>query len=129
MSAVAFKQFKSKVGMEVALDFISKQSLMDYKTYIPRNQLDIFQIGGYLGYAIPMNHLRFVIGMGYYIHDKFDADDELYHRLGMRYTFDNGLLLNFVLKTHWAKADYIEFGVGYNFKRKTGCRLDAYSSL
>jgi hypothetical protein len=67
--------------------------------------------------------------MGYYIHDKFDADDELYHRLGMRYTFDNGLLLNFVLKTHWAKADYIEFGVGYNFKRKTGCRLDAYSSL
>ncbi|MFN5982474.1 MAG: acyloxyacyl hydrolase [Fluviicola sp.] len=129
MSAVAFKQFKSKVGMEVALDFISKQSLMDYKTYIPRNQLDIFQIGGYLGYAIPMNHLRFVIGMGYYIHDKFDADDELYHRLGMRYTFDNGLLLNFVLKTHWAKADYIEFGVGYNFKKKTVCRLDAYSSL
>ncbi len=118
VSALVFKQFRPKVGLELALDFISKQSLMDYKTYIPRNQWDIFQIGTYVGYAIPLQNFRFVTGMGYYLKDKFDADDELYHRLGVRYTFDNGLLLNFVLKTHWAKADYVEFGLGYNFKRK-----------
>lgn len=118
LSALAFKQFRSKVGMELAVDFMYKQSLMDYKTYIPKTNWDIFQIGTYVGYAIPLNHLRFVFGMGYYVKDKFDADDELYHRLGMRYTFDNGFLVNFVLKTHWAKADYIEFGVGYNFNKR-----------
>jgi hypothetical protein len=35
--------------------------------------------------------------------------------VGMRYRFDNGLLLNLVLKSHWAKADYVEWGVGYTF--------------
>ena len=48
--------------------------------------------------------------------DRYDMDNELYHRVGMRYQFDNGLLLNMVLKTHWAKADYVEYGIGYTLK-------------
>lgn len=118
LSGIAFKQFKPKVGVEMALDIISKQSIFGYRKYIEKSQWKILQVGAFLGYSIPLDRFRFVIGMGVYLKDRYDQDNELYHRVGMRYQFDNGLLLNLVLKTHWAKADYVEYGIGYSFKHK-----------
>jgi len=116
LNSFFWKQFKTKVGMEIGLDFISKQSIMNYRDYIPKTQLSIFQVGAYSAYILPLDKLKFVLGMGVYLKDRYDMDDELYHRVGMRYQFDNGLLVNLVLKTHWAKADYVEYGIGYTFK-------------
>jgi hypothetical protein len=118
ISNFIYKQFRPKVGMEIALDIISKQSIFAYRTYIPKNQWRILQIGAYLGYNLPLDRFRFVLGMGVYLKDRYDQDNELYHRVGMRYQFDNGLLLNLVLKSHWAKADYVEYGIGYTFNYK-----------
>lgn len=115
ISNILHKRFKPKVGMEIALDFISKQSIFGYRTYIPKTQWTVFQVGAYAGYYLPLNRFGFVLGMGVYLKDRYDADDEFYHRVGMRYRFDNGLLINLVLKSHWAKADYVEWGVGYTF--------------
>ena len=112
------KRFKEKVGMEIGFDFISKQSLFNYKPYIPKTQLSIFQIGTYAAYVLPLDKLKFVLGMGVYLKDRYDADNEIYHRVGLRYQCDNGLLLNVVLKSHWAKADYAEWGIGYTFNYK-----------
>lgn len=119
LSGMLYKQFKPKVGMEIALDIISKQSITYYREYIPKTQWDILQVGGFLGYNIPLDKFRFLIGMGAYIKDRYQPDAMFYHRVGMRYQCKNGLLLNLVLKSHWAKADYIEYGVGYTFNYKT----------
>lgn len=118
LSGMVFKQFKPKVGMEIALDVISKQSILRYRDYIAKSQWDILQIGAFAGYTIPLDRFRFVIGMGGYIKDRYNPDALFYHRVGMRYQCHNGLLLNLVLKSHWAKADYIEYGIGYTFNYK-----------
>jgi hypothetical protein len=114
------KRFNPRVGMEFGFDFISKQSLFLYRDYIPKTQLSIFQVGTYSAFVLPLDHMKLIVGMGVYLKDRYDMDDEIYHRVGMRYQFDNGLLINMVLKTHWAKADYVEYGVGYtlNYKKK-----------
>lgn len=112
------KRFKQKVGMEFGFDFISKQSLFRYKAYIPKTQWSIFQVGTYAAYVLPFDKLKIILGMGAYLKDRYDADNEIYHRVGMRYQCDNGLLLNLVLKSHWAKADYAEWGIGYTFNYK-----------
>jgi hypothetical protein len=57
-----------------------------------------------------------VLGMGAYVKDRYQPDGPLYHRIGMRYQFSNGITANLVLKSHWAKADYVEWGIGYTFK-------------
>ena len=41
----------------------------------------------------------------------------MYHRVGLRYVFANGININLVLKSHWARADYVEYGIGYTFKK------------
>ncbi|AEA44734.1 hypothetical protein Fluta_2754 [Fluviicola taffensis DSM 16823] len=118
LSGMLYKQFKPKVGMEIALDVISKQSIFNYREYIPKTQGSIIQVGAYLGYNVPLDRFRFVLGMGAYLRDRYDQDGRFYHRVGMRYQCENGLLFNLVLKSNWAKADYVEYGVGYTFNYK-----------
>lgn len=106
---------KPKVGWEISFDIISKQALFGYRTEIEKTQWKIMQFGIYAGYLLPLNQFHFVLGMGAYARDFYNPDGMLYHRLGMRYYLKNGIHFNCVLKTHWGKADYLEWGIGYSF--------------
>lgn len=109
--------FKGSAGMELSLDFFSKQAIFGYQPEVPKTQADIIQLGVFAGYLMPLDKLHVIIGMGYYVRDKFQPEDPMYHRVGLRYVFDNGLNLNLVLKSHWARADYVEYGIGYTFRK------------
>lgn len=106
---------KPKQGWEVAFDIFSKQAILGYRTEVDKTQADILQLGVYAGYLLPLNNFHFVLGMGAYVKDFYKPDGPLYHRVGMRYYLKNGVHFNLVLKAHWGKADYAEFGVGYSF--------------
>ncbi len=114
-SLVGKKIFTPKTGMELGLDFIYKTSINAYKPQIHKTKEGIAQLGLYCGYVLPLDKLQFVLGMGLYVRDEYFPDSRMYHRLGMRYQLTDKLLINFTLKTHWAKADYVEYGIGYTF--------------
>jgi hypothetical protein len=59
--------------------------------------------------------MNFILGMGVYLRDVYNPDGRLYHRIGMRYHATKHWSANLVLKSHWAKADYVEYGIGYTF--------------
>jgi hypothetical protein len=109
---------RPKVGVELGLDVISKQAILGYKPEIPKSQWDILQMGLYAAYLLPLDQFHFVLGMGAYIKDKYKPEDPMYHRIGMRYYFQNGINAQIQLKTHWARADYVEWGLGYTFNYK-----------
>ncbi|MFM7667973.1 MAG: acyloxyacyl hydrolase [Bacteroidota bacterium] len=114
----ARKVFNPKAGLEVSLDLISKQAIKAYFPEIPKSQWDIFQMGIFAAYLLPIDHFHFVFGMGAYIKDKIQPEDPVYHKIGMRYQFNNGVNLQWVLKTHFGRADYSEAGIGYCFPLK-----------
>lgn len=114
---VGRRYFKPQVGMEVSLDMMHKGSLRTYAPDVPMTDGELLQLGAFAGYLLPFNRFHLVVGMGYYLRDKFRFQEPVYHRVGMRYVFDNGINLNLVLKSHWARADYIEYGIGYTLKR------------
>lgn len=116
LNLVARRFFNHKTGMEFSVDFISKQAILKYHEDVPKTQAEILQIGAFVGFILPFDHLHLITGMGIYLKDKYQPEDFLYHRVGMRYVFDNGININLVLKSHWARADYTEFGIGYTFK-------------
>lgn len=117
----SFRRFsRPKVGVEFGVDVISKQAVLDYKPEIQKSQWDILQIGVYAAYLLPLDQFHFALGMGWYIKDKYQPEDAMYHRVSMRYHLKNGVNFNLGLKSHWARADYVEWGVGYNFKLR-GC--------
>ncbi len=108
-----------KAGFEGGFDVISKQAILGYKPEIEKSQWDILQLGVFAGFLLPLDQFHFVFGMGAYIKDKYQPEDPVYHRVGMRYYFKNGLNAQVQLKTHWARADYVEWGIGYTFNYKS----------
>ena len=52
----------------------------------------------------------------YYLRNDFQEDGALYQRVGIRYFSRSGWIYNATLKTHAAKADYFEFGIGKRIK-------------
>lgn len=117
ISMLGNKQFGPKSGIELALDLIYKTSIEVYKQdiYPEKKKSDIVQAGVYVGYVLPLDRLRFVLGMGAYVRDVYNPDDLFYHRIGMRYRASEHWNVQLVLKSHWAKADYVEYGIGYVF--------------
>lgn len=117
LSLIGRRYFRPKTGMEVSFDIISKQAVKAYHSDVEKTQAEIIQLGVFAGYLLPLDKFHMIIGMGYYVRDKYQPEDMFYHRTGMRYVFKNGLNINLVLKSHWARADYVEYGIGYTFKR------------
>ncbi len=108
--------FNFKAGWELDLDIISKQAIHEYIPEVRKTQLDILQLGVYTAYLVPLDRFHFVFGMGVYIRDKYKPEDPVYHRIGFRYQFANGIISNFTLKTHFGRADYLEWGIGYTIQ-------------
>lgn len=117
LNLVGRRYFRPRTGMEVSFDVIYKEAIMGFHPEVPKSSLDILQLGVFTGYILPLEKFHFMIGMGAYVRDKYRPEDFLYHRLGMRYVFNNGININLTLKSHWARADYVEYGIGYTFKR------------
>ena len=106
-----------KAGFEIGLDVFSNQSHIDFEPLVTKTQWSLLQIGIYSAYFVPMNHIHFVFGMGAYVRDWYKPNGPIYHRIGVRYQWFNGLFGHMAIKSHWAKADYLELGVGFIFKR------------
>jgi len=117
LSLIGRRFFNQKAGLEVSFDAISKQAIMGYHSDVRKKQSEIIQLGLFAGYILPFDRFHMLFGMGAYVRDKYNPENLFYHRVGMRYVFENGININLVLKTHWAKADYVEYGIGYTFKK------------
>ena len=112
--------FSQKAGLELGVDLISNQSIFDFESQVNKTQLSILQLGLYTGYLVPLNHFHFFFGMGVHMRDRYRPNGLFYNRIGFRYQLTSGLYGNITLKSHRAKADYMEIGLGYvfNFKKK-----------
>ena len=112
----ARKYLSPKAGLEASIDVIYKTSLLSHPSYPQAAGLDPLQIGVFIGYVQPFDRLHFIYGVGTYLRDVLQPDEPIYIRLGSRYAVRPNLDAFATLKTHYAKADYMELGLAYHFK-------------
>ena len=112
--------FSQKAGLELSVDLFSKQAILGFEPLVTKTQLSIVQVALFAGYIVPFERFSFLFGAGAYVRDVYNPDGPVYFRIGSRYQFPKGILFNFTLKSHFAKADYMELGLGYtlNYKQK-----------
>ena len=72
--------------------------------------------GIHLGYEMPINKIILLVHMGYYLIDETSFDGSFYHRYGIKYQAGKRLFVNLSLKSHWARADFFELGIGWKIK-------------
>ena len=114
-SLFARKYLGPKAGLEASIDIIYKTSLLSHPSYPQAAGLDPLQIGLFIGYIQPFDRLHFIYGAGFYLRDILRPDEFVYLRLGSRYALNTKLDAIATLKTHYAKADYMELGLAYHF--------------
>lgn len=76
---------------------------------------DIVQAGVKISYSFNMNRLSLPVDFGVYVYKKQVYNGMFFHRIGLRYLITKHIIVNVTLLTHFAKADYFEWGLGYKF--------------
>jgi hypothetical protein len=110
------KNYKNRFGGGIEMNYsnASRRQLLNDSVSVVRT-IDVLQGGAKLGYVFQLDRLSFPIEFGAYFYKSEGNDDLFFHRIGLRYIVNRHLVANLTLLTHWAKADYFEWGVGYEF--------------
>lgn len=77
---------------------------------------DFIQTGIMGGYRLRYNKLSFMLAMGAYTYSRYKGLGNLYHRVGIRYQITQKWSINTTLKSHFAIADFAEWGIVYRIK-------------
>lgn len=121
-STFADKRINYKSTFQAGIDFFVSPFLKDYIEYrsiayheddISGNE-DYKRIGVFVGHEWRFNRVAMIAQLGYYVYYPFDFENRIYNRLGIkRYLNKNNLYASVGVKAHWAKAEAVEFGIGY----------------
>ncbi len=71
------------------------------------------RIGIHFSYGIAVGKFRGYFQPGYYLYNKLPVSASIFTRLSLRYFVNEKIFVCFNLKSHFAKADYFEYGIGF----------------
>jgi hypothetical protein len=108
--------FKTRIGigLDIFKDNSRKEFLLSENRPNPQGK-DLFYAGTHASYDLVFGNTSFTIQMGVYFWQKSKSFENIYHRFGLKYRFNNHWMANLTLKTYWASADFAEWGFGYRF--------------
>ena len=79
------------------------------------NMISLLRFGMSAGHEFLFGKTNFTFYMGRYLYAKDNSDGNIYNRVGFKRKINKNLFINLSLKSHHFVADYIEWGLGYNF--------------
>ncbi|MBE9466818.1 MAG: acyloxyacyl hydrolase [Bacteroidetes bacterium] len=118
-NAYRYLNLKHKIGLGIdifydsSIDMFLKMNNNGTLNDIENKKNDLYSTGIHLSHDLVFNKLSLTTQLGYYLYSTIDRD--FYSRLGFKYKFSEHFFANLTLKTHWGRADFIEFGLGYFF--------------
>jgi hypothetical protein len=89
--------------------------LLQNQDKVVNSNTKIIRSGIHIDHELMIEKLVILFQMGGYWLDNYKGDGLFFHRFGFKYLLNRNLFINLTLKTHYAKADYVECGVGWKF--------------
>ena len=121
LSAYADKRLNYKSSIQLGADGFFAKFLEKEVEYLaaafPGNGVtgdeDYKRVGIFAGHELHLNKFSVITQFGYYVYYPYDFEGRTYIRAGMNYYISKKLFASVTLKSHGAKAEAIEFGVGF----------------
>ncbi len=106
----------SRLGLAADLfyDEADKKYLIDHEINFKKN-IEVGRAGISAVHELRFSKISFLQYMGVYLYHKNKSTGSLYQRLAIRYDIYKGLFAGVSLKTHWGKADFTEWAIGYRY--------------
>jgi hypothetical protein len=121
----ADKRMGRKSALQLGVDMFWTLTLKDYIRYsstaFPENETqidpntDYKRVGVFVGHELFINQLSIETQLGYYVYRPFKEDIDIYQRVGLKYYYNRFLFSSLHLKSHAARAEAVEMGIGVRF--------------
>ena len=119
-SAYADKRINVKSALQLGTDVFFSNFLKELIYYqsvsFPEENVsgdeDYKRVGVFAGHELFVNKTSLVTQLGYYVYYPFDFEGRTYVRLGLKRYINDKWFGALTLKSHGAKAEAVEFGVG-----------------
>ncbi|WP_291962401.1 acyloxyacyl hydrolase [Maribacter sp.] len=120
LSAYADKRVGRKSALQVGTDVYFSNFLKELIRYqsiaFPENDVDADddykRVGVFAGHELFINEMSVISQFGYYVYYPFDFEGRTYLRVGLKRYFGDKVFGAVTLKSHGAKAEAVEFGIG-----------------
>jgi len=111
------RQISQMWQAELSLDFIHNEANLNIYPFEDYPRSDVLQIGLFAGAAYKFYRTEIVLGLGYYVRDKINPLGKIYNKIGYRFFFHSKWYGLFNVRANLGKADFFEFGIGYQIKK------------
>ncbi|WP_204346955.1 acyloxyacyl hydrolase [Psychroserpens algicola] len=120
VSAYADKRLNRKSAIQLGADVFFAKFLKEliyfYSVAFPERNIsadeDWKRVGVFVGHELFINKMSFITQLGYYVYYPYDFEGQMYNRIGLKRYFGEHLFGAVTLKSHGAKAEAVEFGIG-----------------
>ncbi|MBO6607925.1 acyloxyacyl hydrolase [Psychroserpens sp.] len=120
LSAYADKRLNRKSAVQAGVDvFFStflEELIFFYSVAFPELNVsgdeDWKRVGLIIGHELFINKMSILTQLGYYVYYPYDFEGQVYNRIGLKRYFGDKFFGAVTLKSHGAKAEAVEFGIG-----------------
>ena len=120
LSAYADKRINRKSAIQAGTDLFAstflKELIKYYSIAFPEDNVtgdeDFKRVGVFVGHELFINKMSFITQLGYYVYYPYDFEGRVYNRIGLKRYFGDKVFGAITLKSHGAKAEAVEFGIG-----------------
>lgn len=120
VSGYADKRLNRKSAIQAGTDLFFSKFLKEliyyYSVAFPEYDVtgdeDWKRIGVFVGHELFINKMSIVTQLGYYVYYPYDFEGRVYNRIGLNRYFGDKFFGAITLKSHGAKAEAVEFGIG-----------------
>ncbi|OUS00438.1 deacylase [Flavobacteriales bacterium 33_180_T64] len=120
VSAYVDKRLNRKSAIQLGTDvFFSKfleELIYFYSVAFPelnvKGNEDWKRVGIFVGHELFINKMSVITQLGYYVYYPYDFEGQVYNRIGLKRYFGDKIFGAITLKSHGAKAEAVEFGIG-----------------
>lgn len=110
------KRLNEKRNIGAGVDVFYNEYLFSYYDDTANlSNTDYISYAGYVGSDLIVNKFRMAVHLGFYLYRPVDYHLPVYERVALRYYFIPQAFANVSIKAHGAKAQAIEWGIGFNF--------------
>lgn len=112
LSNVSAIQFGADVFFSKFLKELIYYQSVSYPELNVSGDEDYKRVGLFLGHELFVNKLSVITQLGYYVYYPYDFEGRTYLRIGLKRYFGKKLFGAVTLKSHGAKAEAVELGIG-----------------
>ncbi len=120
LSAYADKRINRKSAFQFGTDVFFSNFLKELIYYrsvsFPEEEVsgseDYKRVGVFVGHELFIHKTSFITQLGYYVYYPYDFEGRTYFRIGLKRYFNDKFFGALTLKSHGAKAEAVEFGIG-----------------